>query len=248
MASIRFAILLTHIFAHLNVIFQHSRAQCTGSLTISLEPDIITAKVTNIGSKKLSLLRDNNVFGLHGLSMPFTIINESRHTVPIAWTHSMAIIDDCLDLAPGEVFERDFNLTNYMPEDMVTSVNISIALPGKLPIAERYSDQVDTGHRTDDTHNEQQSVLGSSSYAWVTLNSKSLHMTSTPSIPQPLVRKRQGAIERIAIVEGACRDNLLAMINAIQDGLCEKLRCRRAHFRGGRYAPSAPLKKLVRES
>lgn len=216
MALDRFRVFLILLLGISDVYVPLSQAQLMGAVTAAMDPDIITVKITNIGSTKVPVLRDNNLFDFHGLSMPFSISDESGQKVPIAWTHSKAIVDEYLDLGPGETFQREFNLTDYMPVDLVMSVNITIGLPEKLPVLHPHSNLVNIDEGTDASSVNRQSVLASSSYLYTTLQSEPLDLTWTPRANQPYIEKRQ--VQRgISILQGTCTGNLFSIVTAIQD-------------------------------
>lgn len=218
MASIYPPVLLVLLFTVSNVTTQRSLARLEGAVTMSVDPEIITVTITNIGSATVSVLCDNNLFDVYGLSMPFTVSEEeSGHRVPIAWTHSKATIDEYLNLKPGETFQRNFNLTDYMPVDMVLPVNVSIALPKTLPVVGVHPGPVNVGHRTDTWSLERKPILVSPSYLHQALESEPLNLTWTPWANEPAIKKRQA--QGFSIVQGTCKGKFFPMVTAIQDAV-----------------------------
>lgn len=105
-----FILLLFHLYL--------STAQLTGTLThCNHDPNLITAVITNTDTHHVSILKHNTIFDTSHLSLPFSVINAAGTPLPIGKSHLFYTgvgRDDFLDLAPGENFTRQFNLTEYV--------------------------------------------------------------------------------------------------------------------------------------
>jgi len=105
-----FILLLFHLYL--------STAQLTGTLTrCNHDPNLIMAIITNTDTRHVSILKHNTIFDTSHLSLPFSVINAAGTPLPIGKSHLFYTgvdRDDFLDLAPGENFTRQFNLTEYV--------------------------------------------------------------------------------------------------------------------------------------
>ncbi|MCJ1483696.1 hypothetical protein MMC06_003864, partial [Schaereria dolodes] len=204
------------LLAICNLFVQISEAQLTGSLThLTKEPELIKAVITNSGNITVSVLHHNNVFDNTSLSMPFRVVDQEGHKIPIAWTHIVHTAGSYLNLRPGEQFHRDFNLTDYIhfePETQTITKNISISLPARVEGFEQ------TGKSIEDTPVNNR-LSESIPPSFVTIDSKPLNLTWTSYAHHSSTEKR--AVWNppgINIVPGQCTgSDLGAMQNAILD-------------------------------
>jgi len=123
-------------FSFILLMLNLSQAQLIGTISRSFEDlEVITAVITNAGSRHVSVLKHNNVFDTSHMSLPFKVTDSAGNRLPMGGSrihYSGMSNNDLLDLAPGCNFTRHFNLTDYVdlePKESETSKTLTISLP-----------------------------------------------------------------------------------------------------------------------
>lgn len=120
------------LLSHLSL----SITQLTGTITrCNHDPNLITAVITNTHTHHISVLKHNTIFDTSHQSVPFRITDMAGTRLPMGVSHlfySGVGWEDFLDLAPGQKFTREFNLTEYValePKGLEHLQTIEISLP-----------------------------------------------------------------------------------------------------------------------
>lgn len=171
--------------------------------------------MVNNGSKSVSVLRNNNLFDRNGLSMPLTIRDDIGRKVPTTWIHAMVIERSYLELKPGEVFEREFNLTDYIdirPESGGIPKRISVTLPSSVPGFEG-SSQI-----SNEKVGLPQGVKDRLPPRSITIDSKPLEVQWASYKRSSHFEKRQWTSRGTTVIPGKCTgDSLTAVKTSILD-------------------------------